>query len=437
MSENLLLTAPPGWPAPPAAEAWRGMVGAIAESIAPHSETDPVAILAQALAAAGNVIGRGAWIEIEATRHYPNEFVVLVGESARARKGSSWDHVARVLSRADPTLAGRIRTGLSTGEGLIWAARDPDGGDPGCPDGRILVVEPEFVSVLKAASRDINTLSPVLRAAWDGRPLAILTRASPARATNAHITVIGHITAAELAHHMSAIDAANGFLNRFMFVACRRQRLLPYGATIDPLAGSGLAERLGADLARARRAGRVDLDPAAGVEWRYIYCRLAEEPEREMVASLLARAEAHVLRLSMLYALCDGCPTIRISHLRSALALWDYAAASIAWATTLALGDPLAERIHSALRTSPDGLTRTQVRDLFNRNHPAARIDAALEHLAQHGKANQRRHPTAGRPVEIWRATQPTADHGSRPSEPPADPTTPAELLGPSTGAAP
>ena len=93
-------------------------------------------------AGVGAIVGRGAWIDIEATRHHPNEFVVLVGESARARKGSSWDHVARVLGHANPTLAGRTRTGLSTGEGLIRAARDPHGADPGCPDGRILVVEP-------------------------------------------------------------------------------------------------------------------------------------------------------------------------------------------------------------------------------------------------------------------------------------------------------
>jgi len=31
-----------------------------------------------------------------------------------------------------------------------------------------LVIEPEFVSVLKNVSREISTLSPTLRAAWDG-----------------------------------------------------------------------------------------------------------------------------------------------------------------------------------------------------------------------------------------------------------------------------
>lgn len=138
------------------------MAGAIAETIAPHSEADPVAILAQLLVGAGAIIGRGAWAAVEATRHHPNEFVVLVGDSAKARKGSSWDHVERVLHQADASFAARVRTGLSTGEGLIWAARDPDGTDTGAPNPRLLVVEPEFVSVLKATGRDINTLSPVL-----------------------------------------------------------------------------------------------------------------------------------------------------------------------------------------------------------------------------------------------------------------------------------
>jgi hypothetical protein len=409
VNEAPLLAAPAGWPSPPAAQAWWGTAGAIAQTIAPHTEADPVAILAQTLAAAGAIVGRAAWIDIEATRHHPNEFVVLVGESARSRKGSSWDHVSRMLSHADPALAGRTRTGLSTGEGLIWAARDPHGGDPGCGDGRILVVEPEFVSVLKATSRDINTLSPVLRAAWDGRPLAILTRTSPARASKAHITIIGHITAAELAHHLNAIEAANGFLNRFVFIACRRQRLLPHGGMADPLAGTGLAERLAAHLAAGRRAGRIELDPVAALEWADVYYRLAERPDHGIAGALQARAEAHVLRLAMLYALCDGSATITARHLQSGLALWDYAAASITWATNSTLGDPLAQRIHTALATSADGLTRTQLRDLFNRNHPASRVDAALEHLAKTGKAQRHRRPTAGRPVEIWAATPPQA----------------------------
>ncbi len=398
------LAAPPGWPAPPDRPAWSGMAGAIAETIAPHTEADPVAILAQLLVGGGAIIGRGAWVAVEATRHHPNEFVVLVGDSAKARKGSSWDHVERVLHRADTSFAARIRTGLSTGEGLIWAARDPDGADAGAPDPRLLVVEPEFVSVLKATGRDINTLSPVLRAAWDGRPLALLTRTAPVRATNAHIAVVGHITGAELAAHTNAVETANGFLNRFCFIACRRHRLLPDGGDLDPLAGTGMAQRLAANLAAARHAGHIQFDIAARVEWHDVYARLSEATDG-LVGSLLARAEAHVLRLAMLNALVDGDTNIRTAHLRAGLALWDYAARSATWAMRHTSVDPVAEQIHTALAAAPDGLTRTQLRDLFGRNLPGTRIDAALVTLGANGRAQRRRVATAGRPAEVWAAT--------------------------------
>jgi hypothetical protein len=399
-----LLAAPPGWPAPPDRAAWQGMAGAIAETIAPHTEADPVAILAQLLVGAGAIIGRGAWVSVEATRHHPNEFMLLVGDSAKARKGSSWDHVERVLARSDLGFAARVRTGLSTGEGLIWAARDPDGADAGVADPRLLVVEPEFVSVLKAIGRDINTLSPVLRAAWDSRPLALLTRTAPVRATAAHIAVIGHITGTELAAHTSAIETANGFLNRFCFIAVRRHRLLPDGGHHDPLAGTGITERLGAHLGSARRVGQINFDLAARTDWHDIYAGLSE-PTDGLIGSLTARAEAHVLRLAMLYTLIDGDNIIRTAHLQAALALWDYTARSATWAMRHTTADPIAEQIHTALAAAPDGLTRTQLRDLFARNLPAARVDAALTNLGAHGRAQRRRQPTAGRPAEIWVTT--------------------------------
>jgi hypothetical protein len=50
--------------------------------------------------------------------------------------------------------------------------------------------------------------------AWDGRPLALLTRTAPARATSAHISIIGHITQTELRRHTTTVEIANGFLNR-------------------------------------------------------------------------------------------------------------------------------------------------------------------------------------------------------------------------------
>jgi hypothetical protein len=76
--------------------------------------------------------------------------------------------------------------GLSTGEGLISAVRDPvyasekikdrEGRVTGCEvvmadrgveDKRLLVTESEFDRVLQVADRRDNTLSAVLRESWD------------------------------------------------------------------------------------------------------------------------------------------------------------------------------------------------------------------------------------------------------------------------------
>ena len=51
------LPAPAGWPAAPDQAAYHGLPGAIVAKIAPNTEADPVAILAQLLVACGALIG--------------------------------------------------------------------------------------------------------------------------------------------------------------------------------------------------------------------------------------------------------------------------------------------------------------------------------------------------------------------------------------------
>lgn len=394
-----LLEAPPGWPEPPEPAAYHGLAGVVVDKVAPHTEADPVAILGQLLVAFGAAVGRGAYFTVEATRHHPNEFLVLIGDSSKARKGSSWDRVAALLERVDPGFALRSHNGLSTGEGLIWAVRDPAGSDPGAPDARLLVVEPEFVSVLRASGREFSSLSPVLRSAWDGRPLQLITRSAPARASVAHVAVIGHITAAELRAGLDAIALSNGFMNRFVLLACRRVRLLPEGGDPNPLSGSGAEQELAAALRAARRRGELRFSLGARIAWWEGYEELSS-PAQGLVGAMTARGEAHVLRLALIYALLEQRNEIELVHLKAALALWDYAVRSAAWAFGTASGDPLAEQIHAALMASPLGLTRTELRDLFQRNQPVQAIDQALAVLARDRRLRAERVPTAGRPAE-------------------------------------
>jgi hypothetical protein len=399
------LPPPAGWPGPPDRAVYHELPGEIARRIAPHTESDPVAILTQLLVAFGAAVGRGAYFQVEATRHHPNEYMCLAGDSARARKGSSWDHVRRLITTIDPTLGPRILTGLSSGEGVIWSVRDPAGQDPGHNDQRLLVIEPEFASVLRAASREMSTLSPTLRSGWDGRPLAILTRTAPARATSAHIAIIGHITHHELRRHTTSLELANGFMNRVLIICCRRQQLLPEGGDPDPLHKTGLDRLLTAALKQARTAGQIRLAPEARELWRHAYRRLAAEPSDQLVAQITARAEAHVIRLALIYALADGQRQIAAAHLTAALALQDYAARSAAWALKGTTGQPLAEQIHAALLAHPAGLTRSQISQTLNHNQRAGEIDHALQALNTAGRVTATQIPTGGRPAQLWTAT--------------------------------
>jgi hypothetical protein len=219
--------APP-WPDPLAEEAFHGLPGKIVRALEPASEADPVALLVQLLVAFGNAAGKSAHFTVESDRHHANEFVVLVGKTSKARKGTSWGRIESLMREAEEQWAAeRVQTGLSSGEGLIWAVRDPitrrervkDRGavrdedveaDPGVSDKRRLVVEPEFANVLKQTERQGNTRSAVLRVAWDGRDLRSMTTNNPARATGAHASLIGHIPATELQRYLTLTELANG-----------------------------------------------------------------------------------------------------------------------------------------------------------------------------------------------------------------------------------
>jgi hypothetical protein len=406
-STRKILPVPSGWPEPPDAAAYHGLAGEIVWALAPHTEADPVAVLVQLLVACGALIGRGAWFEVEATRHYPAEFVVLVAESSPARRGSAYARVEQLLGEIDPDFSLRTEDGLSNGEGLVWALRDPDGKDPGAPDRRLLVTEPEFARVL--SGRGLSSLPPVLCEAWDGEDLERLTRASPLRATEAHLVLIGHMTARELRNCSRRISIARGFPSRCLFVACRRTQLLPHGGDENPLGKTGLKDRLAQALEHARGTGELRLHPGARKRWSNMYIEMSKRSMEGASGALTARAEAHSMRLAVIYALLDGASSIRVEHLEAAFALWGYAARSAVWALGDATGVPLAEQIHVSLLDSPAGLTRTQLHELLNNNRPAAQLKEALGALEQAGRAEcrKRKNPKGGRPAELWTAITP------------------------------
>jgi hypothetical protein len=413
------MPAPAPWPKLPP-EALHGLAGEIVGTIVPATESDPVAILGQQLAAFGNAVGRIPHFLVEGDSHHANLFLCLVGESARARKGTSRGRVMQAMRIADGDWCkGSVTSGLSSGEGLIWNVRDPiqrnepikEKGritgyqmvvvDEGVTDKRLFVIESEFAQVLRVLQRDGNSLSPVVRQGWDTGNLRTLTKHNPARATGAHISIAAHITQPELAKYLQYTEALNGFANRFIWLACRRSQLLPDGG--PPLDLSLLGKRLKSALDSARKVEALTRSAAAGKLWREVYTELtAERPG--LYGAVTGRAEAQVLRLSMIYALLSTSAVIEVDHLRAALALWSYADASAKLIFGVEPDDPLPGLVLQKIQQSPDGLTRTQLRDAFHRNIPSSDLLAALAKLRDQGKVcSEQERQTGGRPAERWR----------------------------------
>jgi hypothetical protein len=429
--EGMPMPQPAPWPTLPA-EAFHGLAGEVVQTLAPETEADPVAILGQLLVAFGNTVGRGPHFPIEGDSHHTNLFLCLVGESSRGRKGTSRGRVMQLMRSADAAWCEKcVASGLSSGEGLIWAVRDPierrepvkQKGrvtgyqmvvvDEGVSDKRLLADESEFAQVLKVLQREGNSLSPVIRQSWDTGNLRTLTKNTPARATGGHVSISAHVTRAELVKHLRDTEALNGFANRFLWVCVRRARLLPDGGRALDLSPFGT--RLNYALAAARNVTSMTRSEAAGRLWHEAYPQLtAERPG--LYGAVTGRAEAQVLRVSMVYALLDGVGIIDEPHFRAALALWSYADTSARLTFGAEPEDPLAGLVLAKLREAgPAGMTRTELHNAFSRNVPAANLLEALAKLRDRGEAFCEKVKTGrpGAPAERWYARRTNEENES------------------------
>ena len=402
------------WPDPLEPEAFHGLLGDTVRAISPFSEADQAALMAHALTAFGAVIGANVKAFAGDAEHPPRLNSVIVGDTSKGRKGSAQRPTERIILAADPKL--KIVEGASSGEGLIWQVHDKimkterfgkgaDAyyedvvSDPGVLDKRLWVVESEFAGTLRVAQREGNTLTAVVRRAWDRGDLHTLTKNSPAMATGAHIGITGHITRDELRRYLDRTELASGFANRFLWFVSRRGNVLPDGERVPDEVVAPLADRLLAAIQWAKASRVLRRDPEASALWRDIYEELSEGLPG-MLGGATNRAEAQVLRISVLEAALDRSEQIRAEHLQAALAIWKYCADSAAWIFGDAIGDPTADTILAALRQGP--LTRTDINNLLGRHVAQARVEQALLALLTTGRVERRTEQTGGRPVETW-----------------------------------
>jgi len=322
------------WPILPQ-EALHGPVGRIVEQMAPHTEADPVGVLASLLVYFAAAVGPTPHFRLSGNSHSARINVVVVGDSARARKGSAEGMARWIMRTADPSIAtDRRANGLNSGEGLIEAVRDPKWGkdksgndvlvDAGVDDKRLMLFEPEFAGrLLTAIKRSGSTISALLRMAWDDGNLQTMSR-NPLRATGAHICVLGNATIDELLAQITVADLAGGLLNRFLFVAVRSGHRLPFGGDLDDEAVEEMARPLRAALVKARVRFQLPWGQSSRASWPKTYDALMDDAPDGPLGHLTARGPVQVQRLALIYALADSSSSIEVAHLEAAIGFWSY-----------------------------------------------------------------------------------------------------------------
>jgi hypothetical protein len=244
------------------------------------------------------------------------------------------------------------------------------------------------------ASREKNTLSAMIRTAWDGKTISPLVKNSKWKASHPHIVITAHITSFELIAKMTNTDAQSGFMNRFIILHIVRPKLVPLpkrtpDKDIDRVAAK-VAEAvkfaIGSDVTN-RNGLKVTLSPEAENLWRSVYPEMTKEHDG-IRGSLLARTEIYCRMLAMIFALLDKTAVIEVRHFQAAFAWINYWIDSVHYIFGNLASKIKAEKLEKDAKSvyeficKNSGCTRTEI-TRFYKNKPMGTVEItkALNHL--------------------------------------------------------
>ncbi len=378
-----------------------------------NSEADPAAVLMTSLVRFAAEVGNGIVLMVGDTKHYSRIVSVVVGNSSKARKGTS----AKPVDRLFESLQNGARTSpgpFSSGEGIIYSVRDEtrewkkttdskEGhfivSDPGVDDKRFFILDEEFSSALTCIQREGNTLSVILRCAWDNGNLDPLTKTSKIKATGAHVCWLSHVTIIELLNKLQKSDSFNGFSNRILWVCAKRQKEIPFPEPMPITDLKPFQAELQDILDHSKNISKLELDDSAKDLWGEVYSNLTKD-HPGLAGCVINRGEAQALRLAMIYCLLDKDKMIRRSHLEAALAMWQYCRDSAFYIFHGKAENPPTDLILDALGTGAK--STTELHQLFNNNIYKDKLQVWLAELIASGKVGMEKVSTGGAPKTLY-----------------------------------
>lgn len=381
-----------------------GLVGDVARAGSEGTEANPYAIAANFMAYLSCAIGRGPYLPIGNTWHHARLYILHIGRSGRGRKGDAVSLVNRLdtaLRQLRETAAPPIhRGGLSSREGLVSLFHDGYKNGklevPAIQDKRLWVVESEFANVLHQGRREGNTLSAALRDCWDGVSLKPATKSNRLYASHPHLCLSGAISPSELLSLMRARELTNGFANRFLMIWAERERIVPFPQATPQDAVDALAARVLSvlEFVQAERVNERDHLPVTlTAQAQSIYSQLyrgelIDDSAGEHVTAVLERRAPMLLRLAMIFALCDLQTRIDVQHILAAMGWIRHGVESAKFVFLKATDAADTIRTNAAVKKIVEFLrlkgqsTRWQITsECFQGHASKAIIDAAIERL--------------------------------------------------------
>jgi hypothetical protein len=306
-----------------------GPMGEAVKAAMPTSEADPIGVWAASLSMYSSAISKMVRLD---NRRPVVVWTVLAGRSAIGRKGYAYNTANAVLGK---TLGGfmraRKRDGISSGPSLVdmLSKMELDTvGEEGGIDGRTIIVEEEWASVLKIQKRD-SKFSTLFRTAWDGKPISNRTKKDGLQSVAQPLLGFhAHITPGEWAKYVSSSEALGGSFNRLLPVLVERSKMLPYNSRPVVPDTKPLQEAFewATDEARV-----MHFSKAAGERYDEIRAivedRMAEMPE--LLSSYMERAAEQVQRVSAVLASTQKTEEISTEAVEAAWAFVSYSMASV------------------------------------------------------------------------------------------------------------
>jgi hypothetical protein len=374
-----------------------GCAGKIVELVMPFTEAAALPVLIQILLFTAHVVGRRSFWSAGGSKHFLNQFVLLMGPTSIGRKGTSTALVKSIFQEIDDAFCQtQILRGLSSGEGLIHhlKARDlsPTGKtlDQAKSDSlSCIIIEEEFVNVLKVIKREGNTLSGNLRSLWDAGTLQTLVKNNPAVAYNTFGSLIAHITPHEFVNCVDEVDFHNGVLNRFIFIECSRSKLLPLGDSIPTDKLLEVKRVIQKVIKHAKTVNEITFTDRGKELWTEIYYESFSGNE-SAIADLTARNIPILRRLACSFAMFDCQNQVDVQHINAARIITDHSrdvCTKIFSHNARGSNSQSETKLLRAINASEEGLTRTEIlKVVFHKNKSADEIADMIQRLLAEGE---------------------------------------------------